>query len=217
MSGFIERKDTFQTAAQRAWNIICEKILSKELPPGTRLQRREMAKLTGVSIIPVIEALHRLESEGLVESRPYWGSRVIELTEKVIEDRYALREAVECQVVRILASESTAAHLDRLYELARRVDALGQEHVVSDQYWNYHYTFHFTLAEMTGHESLMQALRRINLFSLLQRAEDSTIRKHPDVPADNHQRIVTAIGTHDRDVAEREMRTHIYRSGLVPS
>ena len=80
-----------KTAADLAYDIICRKIIGGELSPGSKLSRRKMAALTGVSIIPVIEALHRLEDEGLVESFPYFGSQVIQLSEETIADRYALR------------------------------------------------------------------------------------------------------------------------------
>jgi DNA-binding GntR family transcriptional regulator len=77
---------------ETAYDIIAGKILSGELPPGEKLSIRAMAALTGVSMIPVIEALHRLEYEGLVESFPRWGSRVVELTPQTVRDRNSLRK-----------------------------------------------------------------------------------------------------------------------------
>ena len=206
---------SFQTAADQAYNIICENILSGKLPQGAKLSRRDMAKLTGVSIIPVIEALHRLESEGLVESRPYWGSRVISLTDEVMQDRFALREAIECQVVRILAARIDDEEVERIYRLADGLDVLQQKKVLDDNYWEKHYTFHLTLAELTGHPSLVDALRRINFFNLLQRAEYNTITIHSEVPANNHRLVSEAIATRNADTAEAAMRTHIRRSGFV--
>lgn len=174
-----------------------------------------MAKLTGVSIIPVIEALHRLESEGLVESRPYWGSRVISLTEEVVQDRFSMREAVECHVARILAARISRDQEQQLRELASTLDELQQQRIIDDTWWEKHYAFHLSLAEFTGHASLADALRRINLFNLLQRAEYNTITVKSAVPADNHCRIVDAIKSSDPQQAEDEMRVHIRRSGII--
>ena len=65
-------EEAFQTASDVAYQIISQKILDGEFPPGMKLSRRKMAEAAGVSVIPVIEALKRLESDSLVESKPQW-------------------------------------------------------------------------------------------------------------------------------------------------
>ena len=99
--------DTFQTASDVAYRIISQKILDGEYQPGMKLSRRKMAEATGVSVIPVIEALKRLEEDRLVESKPQWGSYVTVPTIEKIKQSYQLREAVECQSARILAVSMT--------------------------------------------------------------------------------------------------------------
>ena len=61
-------ENLFKTAVDVAYDIIKDKILSGELKPGMKLSKRKMAEITGVSVIPVIEALNRLEADWLVES-----------------------------------------------------------------------------------------------------------------------------------------------------
>ena len=63
------QEEVFQTAADVAYRIISQKILDGEFPPGMKLSRRKMAEVTSVSVIPVIEALKKLEEDGLVESK----------------------------------------------------------------------------------------------------------------------------------------------------
>ena len=207
--------ETFRTSADTAYEIICSSILSGTLPPGTKLSRRKMAELTGVSIIPVIEALHRLEDEGLVESKPQWGSRVITLTPETIQDRFALREAIECQVVRILCKRATEKEIGELYAMAQELDDYENEQKIDDEFWDVHYRFHLRMAQMTGHKSLEQALHRINLFHLLQRAEMTAHQRELSIPEDNHRRIVRTIEAGDCDRAEAEMREHIFHSGVA--
>lgn len=204
----------YSTAAERAYRIICDAILSGALPQGQKLSRRNMAKLTGVSIIPVIEALHRLENEGLVESRPHWGSRVVQPTHEFIRDKYALREAVECQVVRMLCGTVSDAQIDELLELATEIDAMQQSGDM-DTFWDKHYFFHLRMAQFTNCPSLVGSLHRINLFYLLQRAELEAQQILNTIPHDNHERVVHAIAEGDPINAEEEMRIHVYRSGLI--
>jgi DNA-binding GntR family transcriptional regulator len=204
-----------RTAADIAYDIICSKIIGGELSPGAKLSRRKMAKLTGVSIIPVIEALHRLEDEGLVESYPYFGSQVIQLTEDAIADRHALREAVECQVARILARHITSDQENRLRYLARELDTTSRAPDDEDTFWDRHYRLHVAMAEAAGRPSLVRALHRINLFQLLQRSVKTQKLTNVPIPTDHHGRVIEAIATRDPDIAEKAMREHIQFSGLI--
>jgi DNA-binding GntR family transcriptional regulator len=202
-----------KTAADMAYDIICAKILNGELAPGTKLSRRKMAKLTGVSMIPVIEALHRLENEGLVESFPYFGSQVIHLTDEVIQDRGSLREAVECEVARILALHITQEQAHQLRFLAAELDQTPRTQ--GELFWERHYRFHLTLSKMTGRPSLERALHRINLLNILERATSTQKLTGVPIPEDLHMRVVDGIMTRDADRAERIMRDHIHFSGLI--
>src|SRR5665647_759336 len=163
-------EQSFRTAAQKAFDIISQKILDGELEPGAKLSRRKMAELTGVSVIPVIEALNRLEDEGLVESKPQWGSFVTVPTVEKIQDIYTLREAVECQVARILALQLTALQAAELCRIAMELDSIEYTADTYKAITLLHYEFHFKLAEYTGCNSLIASLRRINLFWLLCKA-----------------------------------------------
>jgi len=65
--------DPFLTSAERVYQTILRKIIQGEFPPGSDLPRGRLAELTGMSQIPVLEALKRLAQEGLVEYRPRCG------------------------------------------------------------------------------------------------------------------------------------------------
>ena len=205
----IDRKDML-SSGETAYDIIAAKILSGELPPGEKLSIRAMAALTNVSTIPVIEALHRLEYEGLVESFPRWGSRVVALTPETIRDRSSLREAVECQAVRIVAeTELNSEEQNRLQQLAEGLDALPRSAEPGNPFWNRHYKFHMHLVELTGCPSLERALHNVNLFHLLQRNILAKQDITSSIPSDLHLKIVQAILEKKPDEAERTMREHI--------
>lgn len=205
----IDRKDLL-SSGETAYDVIAAKILSGELPPGEKLSIRAMAALTGVSTIPVIEALHRLEYEGLVESFPRWGSRVVTLTPETIRDRNSLREAVECQAVRIVAeTELTKDEQNRLRFLAEELDALPRSAEPGNPFWKRHYEFHMQLVELTGCLSLEKALHNVNLFHLLQRNILAKQDIFSHIPGDLHLKIVQAILNKKPDEAEQAMRKHI--------
>jgi len=205
----------FKTAVDIAYEVICQKIITGELQPGEKLTRRGMAELTGVSIIPVIEALHRLENEGLVDSEPHFGSHVIRLTDETIRDKFAMRLAVECQVARILAKHHTEEQIRHLSYLSDNLDSTPRDAEHNDLFREQHYAFHLTIAEYTACPSLVQALRRLNLFDLLQRSIMKFSSRHENVPKNHHQKIVDAIASGDAEQADDVVREHIYFSGLL--
>ena len=205
---------TFKSSAELAYDLICRKILSGDLKPGQRLTRRDMATLTGVSIIPVIEALHRLEDEGLVESEPRLGSRVVLLTDDVIHDRLMLREAIECQIARILARSISGEQANHLKYLAETIDTTPRDEEYEEEFGERHFIFHKTLAEYSNCKSLIAGLRRISLFQIIHRQVTASRIYADSFPGNWHRRIIDAILTGDPNHAEQSIREHIQRSGI---
>lgn len=205
-------KKTNKSATQLAYETIRNGILDNSLAPGSRLTIRAMAQLTGVSIIPVIQAFHRLENEGLIETFPRWGSRVITLDRATTRDRYLLREAVECQVVRILATQLARDQAEKLKDMAQKLDEFVANGPLEDSFWLLDHRFHLTMAEYTESRSLHKALGHINLFRLMQRTREQVILTHIELPADLHRSLVGAILSGEPDAAEHQMREHISAS-----
>ena len=57
--------------ADQVFEAIHDGIMSGDLPVGHRLLIRELAKDLGTSVMPVREAIRRLEEAGLAEKSPY--------------------------------------------------------------------------------------------------------------------------------------------------
>ena len=60
-----------------------------------------LADEAGMSIVPIGEALRRLEDDRLIESRPRAGTRVRVHTDADVRALYELREALETQSARL--------------------------------------------------------------------------------------------------------------------
>ncbi len=215
------RKGDSQSAADLAYTVICERILNGTLKPGQRLVRTEMAELTGVSIIPVIDALHRLENEGLVESTPYQGARVISLSTETKRDRYALRLAAESQIARMLSRGILREDVrNRLLEQATVVDTQVRINGRVKSTWEMHYEFHVGLARLTGCPSLEDALHRDHLFLLLEWQELSHWEQplgEKDIEAQLHVWFLGEIFSGNPDRAETAARRHICSASGFPS
>jgi len=205
----MEDTEEFTTASERAYRIIREKILSGQLEPGARLSQRKMAALSGVSIIPVIEALLRLEHDGLIEQRPQWGARVTVLSEERIRDLCLFREAIECQVARTLTEKLDDAVMEELKNMATELDDVAQTEGVGSKYWLLDCAFHARMAEISGSRMFVDAMRRINLFGILKQVAAASPGVPGVLPKDWHMRIIRALKTGEADKAEAAIRYHV--------
>ncbi|MFA6506259.1 MAG: GntR family transcriptional regulator [Treponemataceae bacterium] len=204
----INENDQTITAAERVYRILRKKIVLSEFVPGKRLARRKLAEMTGVSQIPVLEAMKRLEQEGLIEYKPRWGCVVATQTPDKVRDLYALREAIECQVVRILAVGISATRLKELADMASEIDRIRESGEAGDQAAEFHNLFHVTMAEYTGCPSLVEPLKRVNLFWLLYKSIGTARRKVTYTPG-WHTKLVNSIRTGNPEIAEQTMREHV--------
>lgn len=201
-------EQNFQTASDIAYMIISQKIIDGEFLPGMKLSRRKMAEVTGVSVIPVIEALKRLEEDRLVESKPQWGSFVAVPTLEKIKKSYQLREAIECQSARILAETMTEEQKSVLMVIATELDTIPYKAETQIDSRNSHLMFHTRLTEFTDNHLLVDTLRKINLFWMLCKAIGTNAPKH-EYPRYWHRYLVEEIAKGDPDHAEQVMRQHI--------
>jgi DNA-binding GntR family transcriptional regulator len=200
------------TATARVYATLRERIAQGRLPPGTRLVRRRLAEELGVSTIPVMEALRRLERDGLVEHETYSKTRVRRLTEARIREDTELREAIESQVARLCARCCTDADLNRLYYLAGRVDGvMGEAKQQLQQAMRMHMDFHMTLAHCAGCALLADELEKLWLREMMLFCWLSAHLK--PVPPNWHRSLVDAIGSRDEQLADEKAREHT-RYGL---
>ena len=116
----------------QVYTVIREAILHGEMPAGTRLRVRDLAAQVGTSVMPVREAIRRLEEAGLAERSPHKGAVVKGLTLPELIHVYDVRRMLEVEAARLGAKGITpdeTARMQAEYELMRT--ALDEGHVVA--------------------------------------------------------------------------------------
>src|SRR5215471_14880804 len=106
--------------ADQVYAIILEAILKGEMPAGTRLRVRDLAAQVGTSVMPVREAIRRLEEAGLAERSPHKGAVVKGLTLAELVHVYDVRRLLEVEAARLGAKGITSEETARMqteYEL----------------------------------------------------------------------------------------------------
>jgi DNA-binding GntR family transcriptional regulator len=112
-----------RTLSEQAYTQIKLMILRREFLPGSPLVLQTLAKKLGVSRMPVIEAIRRLERDGLVEAVPQWGAYVKQWTRDEMLEAYCIRRALEGEAARYFVLRATAAEKQRLVELSEEYDS----------------------------------------------------------------------------------------------
>ncbi len=172
-----------------------------------------------MSVVPVTDALRRLEGDGLLESRARAGTRVRVPSEKDVRELYELREALETQSARLFAERATGAQRLELGRLAEQVDVLfgrlapsGDDPAFRFAVHSHHVQLHMRIAEHAGSDILRQMIER-NHVLILNWLFDVAGRRTP-LPPGFHAQLVEALVSGDPARADAAMRAHV-RYGLA--
>ena len=164
------RTDTPLT--ETAYSQLKAAIFEGRLPPGTPLSRRRLAEEFGMSAVPVGDAILRLESEGVIESRPRAGTRVRIATPEEIHGSYVLREALETHSARLFAESAEERYRQRLAKAAEKLDlafgGLARKEVYSGtrhaSVERSHIAFHMLIAKASKVPVLIGAIERSHVL-----------------------------------------------------
>ena len=203
--------------AQAAYDELLARLLDGQLQSGELIDRKALASELGMSVSPVVDALGRLASEGLVEILPRRATRVRAVTPAVFREQIIFRTALEAQAARLYCGAPVRAEYERLNAMCERIDELPY----GPELWEAEAEFHLALAELSGATTLVEALRQILVFAHFATS-------HVIIPDDNHrqkhQPLLDALRNDDPDAAAAAIRHHmamareaVLRRGAVKS
>jgi DNA-binding GntR family transcriptional regulator len=203
-----ERLDRDRQAAPQVFERLRELIISLALPPGSALSRAALAEQFGVSSTPIRDALMRLDKEGLVEVFPQYATVVSRVDVGLAQQAHFLRQALELEIVRILALQPDAALVIDL----NRIMMLQQQFAKAGDFAR------FMAADTEFHQKLYDAADKRGLWDLirsrsghidrLRRLHLPSLGKAQAIVRD-HKLIAKAIATGQPDEAQKHLRAHL--------
>lgn len=200
-----------RTASAAAADLIREAIIEGRVVPGQRLKEEELAQELGISRTPIREALHLLQTEGLVEAAPNRGATVRTYERADLEDMYELRALLEGQAAARAAGRVTGDDLDELRSscdrFERLLDGSDLPALVKENS-----RFHGTILGAAGSERLSGMVRQVVAMPLVYK---SYIRYSPAQVAVSfhyHRQLTHALERRDAQRAELIMREHVYEA-----
>lgn len=210
----VNRNGGTPTRAERVYAELRADILTGRQPPGTRLPFAELTARYQASMGVVREALTRLAAEGLVESEPQYGHRVMPLSVADLNHLTDARRAIEPLVLRqaiergglAWESEVLAAHhrLERTPQLAA-----GDSGRLSDDWTTAHAAYHDTLLSGCPNPRLLAIAGSLRDAAELYRQWSVALARSDRDIAAEHRAILDAVLAHDAGEATAALTTHI--------
>jgi DNA-binding GntR family transcriptional regulator len=196
-------------ARERVYEHIKTSILTGHLNPGEKLTEEHLAETLGVSRTPVREALHKLESEGLIKIRKKRGFIVSRDSKEEVEELFELRSILEGYTLRVISESISEETLYRLEAFIRNAEEGLKRKKIEDVFkWNTR--FHDTLHELVANKTRLHRLI-VNMRKYVLRHRKDTLQ-YPDGgkrAIEGHRKIVLALKLRDPELCERIMREHI--------
>ena len=209
MNGRGKRKgQSAEDFTREAYMGIRRMFFVNEIGPGQKISYSDLAKRLGMSTTPVIQALKRLEDQGLVRHEPNRGYYTEDISLAEIIEIYEFRELIECA---LLPKTMAALNKRKLHTLKKALDnhlaavrdVFLRERLVKDM------DFHLTLASLSGSTIQVNTLKTLfDLLYLKYRANVLFITPMDQVD-DEHIRLYDCVATGDLEGATAILRQHI--------
>jgi DNA-binding GntR family transcriptional regulator len=149
-----------QTLEELAYQHIRRAIIEGHLAPNQRIVAQAVAREAGISRIPVMQALRRLESEGFVRINPHRDVVVAALSLEEFRERFLLMATLEALCIRESEGKFAPTLLRRLRGLADDIaEARAQGNTVRAVAADGE--FHRLLWEVSGLRQTVQILQNV--------------------------------------------------------
>jgi DNA-binding GntR family transcriptional regulator len=201
---------------------LLKEIVNGQIRPGEHLVTEALACRFGVSHTPIREALVMLAGMGLVDVEPNRGAVVRKVTSREVREICQVRQALECEAVRLACGQIDGDQLALLGADLRRllaVEALDQHRFIAEAR-SVDSRLHDLIAAESGNAFLVHELGRLkNLFRAFRDAAwDHSEARHDfhrlSAEAREHLAILEALTVGDQPRAVRAMADHIL-SGMT--
>ncbi len=181
-------------------------IIDNALSPGARISEADVAQQYGVSRQPVREAFIKLANEGLLEVRPQRGTFVAKISLQAVMDARFVREAVEADIVKLLAQspdQSLVAELRaQLVRQEKLVGGSARDFMEADE------IFHRTLAEGADKAKAWRVV--VEMKAQMDRVRFLSSMHFPvDRLIAQHRAVIDGIAKGDPVQAEQSIRMHL--------
>jgi DNA-binding GntR family transcriptional regulator len=203
---------THRTLEELVYRDIRRAIAQGRFAPGQRIVVNSVAASSGVSRIPIMQALRRLQTEGFVRITPHKDVVVSSPSPAEFEERFLLMATLEALCLRHAAGRITPAILKELRALqgelvgAQKAKDAARASALDGR-------FHLRMCEAAELPHTLQILRNLfdrgEYYRIIMHARRGGFAKESLA---EHEDILTALAAHDLRKASRAIERHRLRA-----
>jgi DNA-binding GntR family transcriptional regulator len=194
-----------QTLREKILEMIRDAILKGTLKPGERVSEPELAERFGISRTPIREAFRQLESEGYLEVIPRKGAVVASLSERDIEEFYAIKIILEGFAAKMAAENLTEKDIERLEAINDRLQKIADEGDVKS-FFRVHNEFHDVFIKAAGNDKLYEMINQLVMKFKRLRLASLSQPGRMEISVEEHRNMIEAFKNHDGDRADNLVR-----------
>lgn len=201
------------TMRSKAYVYLKDLILSDQLQSGQRINQEFIANQLKISRTPIREALHRLRSEGLIETSETDGFRVCQTSLEELEELFDIRSELEGYLMRSICINITEEGIEKLAEIVENSEKAFYEKD-SDEILKWNTIFHEHLQQYAGGKQRTHNII-VNMKEQMLRYRQNTLTRCLEAAERSiaaHKKILLAIQLRDPHLCEYLTQQHIKES-----
>lgn len=191
-----------------AYREIKRRIVTAVYRPGEQINTAQICTQLRIGRTPVHLAIHRLETEGLIEIMPRRGIVVRPIDRAEMMELIEARHMIEPEVAALAAVRASDREFAAMRAILDRIPAIA-EAGDSEQFMEVDLEFHRAMALAARNQPLMEFLAgmhehctRLYFISVSNKTHDQRI-------IDEHEEIFAALERRDPEAARTALRKHI--------
>jgi DNA-binding GntR family transcriptional regulator len=197
-----------ESLSDQLYSILCARITSGAIAPGSRIDPGLIAAEFGVSRTPVRDALLILERDRLVETRPRSGTFVARPSRHDVHEVCQLRKGLEWLATGVAAATMPLSQIADLR--AEAVEALeASEKGDFEPFFASDTRLHREIIEHTANERLISARRSVEPFVYWLRVLGATGTHRLAGSTARHLEILDAMARRDVPAAKAAAEVHL--------
>jgi DNA-binding GntR family transcriptional regulator len=189
-------------------------ILTGELKPRERLIESELISKFNVKRFAVRKAIQELAHRGFVEVVPNKGARVVDISDKEVEDLYLVRMNLELLAAELIAEKITPQKLTLIKKVQKEyVEAVKSG--VFEEMVSKNEAFHRTFYQMAENRFLAEHLEKLTNAIFALRYNAYYLLGIAQKTVSDHETMIAAIERKDIEGLKRILRESIIYPKMI--
>jgi DNA-binding GntR family transcriptional regulator len=200
----LARQHLHDTVVEHLRHLIVEAVI----PPGTKLNERELCETMGISRTPLREALKVLAVEGLIEISPNRGASVYKMTLTEIRETFEFMSGLEALAGELACARITSEELVELKALHYAMLTCKAQNDLPG-YYSRNQAIHDKINAAAGNSVMRQTYLSINRRLQALRFKSNFKADKWDRAAHDHEEMIKALETRDGKRLGEILRQHL--------